>query len=284
MQKLSKEVRELGFSELPLPVGEWLKLRETILSMLSARGGSRRLNLPPVIVSCALCHAAAVKPAFEMNKAIARGQIDHYCSAECSQAHHATKNSPSHFCARCGAFLGIGRKVLGKYCTACLADRRAEVGRLHTKHPAMTVPCATCNTPFRSIWRGAKAGKYATYCSKFCADIGHATRMLGAGNPKYKHGATPARTQPHAAKSYRLMRPLVLARDNHCCVACGVRPERPHVHHIDNWPGNNAASNLVTLCPGCHRKVHAAIDFRQDMTTYAWLSEYAKRPLSTILK
>lgn len=30
-----------------------------------------------------------------------------------------------------------------------------------------------------------------------------------------------------------------------------------HVHHKDENPMNNAASNLMTLCPSCHRRCHS---------------------------
>ena len=67
---------------------------------------------------------------------------------------------------------------------------------------------------------------------------------------------TPLREQPHCARAYREMRPLVIARDGNACALCGAAEQRIEVHHIDWHPMNNAAVNLITLCTQCHRKLH----------------------------
>src|SRR5690606_27285158 len=54
MSKLSPLVRELGYTGSPLPLAEWSRLREIIESS-PQRDTSKRVHLPPVIVSCALC-------------------------------------------------------------------------------------------------------------------------------------------------------------------------------------------------------------------------------------
>jgi hypothetical protein len=42
----------------------------------------------------------------------------------------------------------------------------------------------------------------------------------------------------------------------HRCAICGG--DSPHVHHIDEDPGNNDPENLLPLCPNCHiRDQHA---------------------------
>ena len=40
------------------------------------------------------------------------------------------------------------------------------------------------------------------------------------------------------------------------CQTCG-RTGRLHVHHRDENPSNNSPSNLMTLCPSCHRLCHS---------------------------
>lgn len=52
---------------------------------------------------------------------------------------------------------------------------------------------------------------------------------------------------------------IIYDRDGNRCLIC--RKERNevsslHVHHIGN-PKNKKSSNLITLCPACHRRVEA---------------------------
>ncbi len=270
--RLSPSVAQMGYTASPLPLDEWLKLLASIESG-QERATKQRVNLPPVILSCDWCGATFTRPAYRMRKALARGHKDNYCSLRCSEAHHAVKNRRK--CRICGAPTATKTSL---YCVACRPLARAQHPR--AKHPAQVKRCPICNAAFRAIWRGRKAGKYQVYCSKRCAEIGHSRLMAGLHNPKWKNGATPLRQQPHSAKAYRTMRPFVLARDRHACVVCG---EAAHlnVHHIDNWPMNNAASNLVTLCSKCHRRVHSALESKPPTTLWPWLSAYTSQPLFT---
>lgn len=102
----------------------------------------------------------------------------------------------------------------------------------------------------------------------------HSSRVSGAGNPKWKGGATQRR-QVHGAKGFRLMRPCVLAADGHKCVVCGRDDRRLEVHHLDSDPTNNRAVNLVTLCATHHREWHAAES--RGETRWPWLRSYTDR-------
>ena len=48
----------------------------------------------------------------------------------------------------------------------------------------------------------------------------------------------------------RATRDALFREFNHRCAICGG--ERPHVHHIDEDPGNSDPLNLLPLCPNCH--------------------------------
>lgn len=52
------------------------------------------------------------------------------------------------------------------------------------------------------------------------------------------------------------IRKVILERDGHACRIC-CSWENLHVHHIDYERSNNDEINLVTLCEGCHRALHA---------------------------
>ncbi len=60
-------------------------------------------------------------------------------------------------------------------------------------------------------------------------------------------------------------RNAALERDNHTCQHCGSKDDL-HVHHIDGngtttskEHRNNVLENLLTLCRGCHTRVHSLI-------------------------
>jgi 5-methylcytosine-specific restriction endonuclease McrA len=59
---------------------------------------------------------------------------------------------------------------------------------------------------------------------------------------------------------WRRARGLSLWRHKHTCQKCGVtqavlksRRESLEVHHVDGDASNNRQSNLLPLCPSCHR-------------------------------
>lgn len=58
---------------------------------------------------------------------------------------------------------------------------------------------------------------------------------------------------PYSARCFGGHRAAVLERDAHCCQACGSE-SLLHVHH--RHPGVHDPEWLVTLCAGCHARVH----------------------------
>ena len=72
----------------------------------------------------------------------------------------------------------------------------------------------------------------------------------------------------------------IRVRDNHRCAFCGVADDEIphsdsplentlHVHHIDHDRHNNENTNLITLCPICHRTGHSdKIPFAKRCQTY----------------
>jgi 5-methylcytosine-specific restriction endonuclease McrA len=61
-------------------------------------------------------------------------------------------------------------------------------------------------------------------------------------------------------EEYDKLRHRVLNRDGWRCQCCGSR-EDLHVHHLVRRIelGADALENLMTLCAGCHRRVHIPI-------------------------
>jgi 5-methylcytosine-specific restriction endonuclease McrA len=57
---------------------------------------------------------------------------------------------------------------------------------------------------------------------------------------------------------YRKLKSQVLERDSWRCQHCG-RGDQLQIHHIisRSQSGPDSEPNLITLCAGCHRSVHA---------------------------
>lgn len=61
-------------------------------------------------------------------------------------------------------------------------------------------------------------------------------------------------------EDYGQLKNRVLNRDGWKCQCCGSRKDL-HVHHLvrRSQLGPDALENLMTLCSGCHRRVHDLI-------------------------
>jgi len=215
-----------------------------------------------VSLTCAWCGKEFDRPLYVHEKAIKRGMKDAYCCKACAQAHHAVKNAS--LCKHCGKAMPgrRGRKYCSEEC-----ERAA--------HPLRKLPDRTCP------WCGAtftpQVAK-AQHCSRTCADAAHSQRMRGTGNSNYKTGTS-------YAKWYAEMRPLIMERDDHCCVVCqskartevvtwkGQQVSRTTltIHHINEDPTDNTPGNMVTLCKTCH-----AVHHKSAQTPWPWLSVYAQ--------
>lgn len=59
---------------------------------------------------------------------------------------------------------------------------------------------------------------------------------------------------------YKLMKPIILERDDYECKLCGSK-RRVSVHHIDYNKKNNTQNNLIVLCTKCNSKVNFNREF-----------------------
>ena len=60
---------------------------------------------------------------------------------------------------------------------------------------------------------------------------------------------------------YQQLRKQVLRRDGWQCQICGSR-QSLQVHHkqLRSRQGDDALSNLITLCAGCHEELHRSVE------------------------
>jgi hypothetical protein len=77
---------------------------------------------------------------------------------------------------------------------------------------------------------------------------------------------------------YRLLRNMVLKRDESKCQQCGTTSNLI-VHHLDGNNRNNDVANLVTLCNPCHLGLHRDCVVQQRIkVTVGLVTPGAKRP------
>ncbi len=83
---------------------------------------------------------------------------------------------------------------------------------------------------------------------------------------------TPLRSRPvsEPGRPHRLTREAVRERDGGRCVVCG-RGGLVHLHHRrpvhaggSRNPAVHASANLVCVCAGCHRRIHARPAWARD--------------------
>jgi 5-methylcytosine-specific restriction endonuclease McrA len=73
-----------------------------------------------------------------------------------------------------------------------------------------------------------------------------------------KYGFYIGSREKYTLRKWKALRESILERDSRSCVLCGSATHL-HVHHIDLDKTNDHPENLVTLCEGCHARVHTEV-------------------------
>lgn len=148
-------------------------------------------------------------------------------------------------------------------CEACgvtFECRPCEVGRKRfcskaCMYQAMrnqeTVACVWCGQPVTAPRSRIARKRIGVFCSLGCKGEWTSQYQRGAAHPMWKGGLTPF-VYP---REFHQVRNFIILRDNNQCQVCGSTKPYMAVHHIDEDTQNNALSNLVTVCPTCHRGV-----------------------------
>lgn len=262
---------------LSLPLGEWLKQRETIAST-QVGVGARRRPLLWVTYSCARCGVGVERKAYDLRKTLSRIKAGPFCGHDCAtRATNVARGlRETRACVRCTAPLPSRRNGGGsQLCSdACRSAHYAEIGAARRIVPERS--CEICGATYRPM----SLTYTSRTCSRRCAGKLHSMRMAGAGNPGWRDGASTRREKPAVVRAFYRMKAPIMQRDGMCCVVCSAVDDL-EMHHIDQNPENNAASNLVTLCEGCHKEWHRVEKSKSRTKLWPWLSEYASRGGST---
>ncbi|SEH52621.1 hypothetical protein SAMN05192561_104161 [Halopenitus malekzadehii] len=203
-----------------------------------------------------------------------------YCSEECldRSGAYAGENNPNYrggttttSCDRCGSeFEYYPSEKPGKYCRSCVesGDWQDPPTVSGTDHPnwkggTERCECSVCGTSVER--RPFERDRYdVVLCSRSCHAKWLSESFAGEGHPNWTGGS-----DRNYGPGWAAVRRRALERDEYACVNCGTtRSElgrNPDVHHLlpvrlfaesDRHTIADAhyLGNVVTLCPGCHRR------------------------------
>jgi len=140
-----------------------------------------------------------------------------------------------------------------------------EIRRCSKDINILEVKCTYCGKWFKPTYtqvgcrieglegRGRATDKteYRLYCSDSCKIQCPIYRKK-----KYVDGYAPTTSREVQPE----LRQMVFLRDNYTCQKCNIKGGSLHCHHIDPVANNPIESadidNCITLCRGCHKKVH----------------------------
>ena len=196
------------------------------------------------------------------------GLVEGKC-AECGKSTFAKpshlKNGEGKYCSKNCRYVGVGKK-----------NSIASLSKRAKKN------CSVCDMEI--YIKPSHVTIEGTYCSRRCMKIGYSTKLAGANNPNYRHGASNTPSYFHqAAKKWRLNNKDKVAhnnrltrairknvkggyseedvrklweRQNGSCILCGVCLSRnkAHLDHIIpvSKGGTNYIGNVQYLCAQCN--------------------------------
>lgn len=175
-----------------------------------------------------------------------------FCSRACRGISHRGVGNPMwkdefKTCLFCeGKYKGKGEFYCSQKCMGLHKRNRLETN------------CAICGKDIARphIYLGTDR-----FCSKTCADIAHAKRIKGKGNPNWKGGIA---NLPWGVEFNQELKKDIRKRDKNKCRLCDkkevdlikIKGCGLNVHHIDYNKNNNKPENLISLCNSCHGMTH----------------------------
>lgn len=221
-----------------------------------------------VIVKCNHCQKEIIRRRYQIEEG-----RHYYCNPRCMSEHFKTLTGPD----------APRYKKATIQCDTCSKEIErapAEIKK-KTKHfcsqecrladatkGAVEYECEICGAKIiRKQWEVTKGTH--RFCGRKCSAIWHAYTHVGPNSPAWRGG----RTRYYGENWLRQSR-AARKRDNYTCQVCGKHQDENKklldVHHIipfrefmyvpgenENYTAANALSNLITLCPDCHKKAES---------------------------
>ncbi len=189
-----------------------------------------------------------------------------FCSRKCQG------ETRSVVCSICGiTFLrktsqlqGVEHPCCGMRCIAELQRRRMTgEGSPTWKGGLVTVPCEACGAELQRETNQLQRGR--SFCNMICKGVWMARNLTGEAHPRWQGGGIE-----YYGPNWLAQRRAARERDKHRCRHCRITEKKLDreldVHHIqpfrtfgyipdqnDHYLAANTLSNLISLCPTCHR-------------------------------
>lgn len=208
----------------------------------------------------------------------------HACLGRWQSEHQSGENGPrwaggisvvAATCQMCGAEFSAKAAQIKRF--ARIFCSRSCKGKWHSqnftgensptwKGGPVTLTCTTCGLVFQRRRSGYKP-KQNSFCSRPCVYKWMSQRMAAENHPLWQGGDID-----YYGPNWAYQQKVARARDGYRCRLCGThkgqKDKALDVHHIqpfrgfgyvygenDHYIPANALSNLITLCPQCHRGV-----------------------------
>lgn len=149
------------------------------------------------------------------------------------------KNGVNKICIVCSKSYYVRRRgaITSKWCSKCCWDNRRVLNK-----------CEHCSKEITS-YHGKK------YCSRKCSH----SAMVKENHPQWKDGKSLERDRARYSSDLKVWRKEVFTRDDYSCRHCG-ETKHLHAHHVIEWAKDESqrfnVNNGLTLCLGCHGKIH----------------------------
>jgi uncharacterized Zn-finger protein len=172
-------------------------------------------------------------------------------------------------CSYCGVtYTCVLSRVRGKttnFCSRrCMALFRSPLLREHPHlvgHMGGWVKsCEWCGAEYRVVKPRDMAVR--RYCSEACGRRAHKPKMLGTGNPNYRHG-----------QNQKAARDTAIRHGRTACIICGWNIA-VDLHHIlpKHKGGRISEDNIAILCPNHHRMAHLGLLTPEALTEHVQAS------------
>lgn len=180
-----------------------------------------------------------------------------YCSLQCHQDSRR-KYPKNAICANCGKVFKPKNSTVAKYCCiTCVGKQHMKENHYRYNIEDRTRTCKYCGEQFVVC----HVNSPEVYCSNDCYGAAHTRENHHHWNPESSRVRYPVAFNTHLRKHIR-------NRDNRTCQMCQKTEKengkRLDVHHIDYNKLNNDTSNLISLCPVCHSRIHNRVNLWQE--------------------